>query len=214
MKNVFIYGAGGLGRDTLEIASKNNNISILGFIDDYKAGSIINGKKVYKYEEVKTDYDNFFIVLAFGDPLLKNKIYKKIICDNDNVKFTNIISKDSFISSTAKIGTGCIIYPGVFIGANVVINDNVIICGNSSIGHDAVINDMCSIAFNCSIGGYTTIGNTTFVGSGSHIKDELQIGNNNIIGINSNVIKTLPSNIVYYNKITSIFKDNNKSGVF
>ncbi|QTL99736.1 hypothetical protein GM661_18135 [Iocasia frigidifontis] len=212
MKKLFIYGAGGLGRDVFQIVSTKTDIEVLGFIDDFKAGNKISGIKIFNYDAVKNDYNDCFIVLAFGDPILKHKIHQKI--KKDNVNYISIISKQCFVSEDARMGKGCIIYPGTIIASNVCLGDNVVISGNTSIGHDVVVSDMSFIGFNCSIGGNTKIGKNNFIGSGSHIKDELKIGDNNIIGLNSKVLKSLSSDKIYYSEVKKIVKKNNKTGVF
>lgn len=212
MKRVFIYGAGGLGRDIAQIISDIEDIKLLGFIDDYKKNDKLIDFDVFKYEYVKNKFNDFFIVIAFGDPRLRSEAYKKI--KKDNIRLVTIISKNSFVASDTEIGEGCIIYPFTIIASNVKIDDNIVISGNSSIGHDSQIDSNSFIGFNCSVGGNTRIGKNNFIGSGTHIKDELKIGNSNIIGLNSKVINSLSSNNIYYNENNQIVKNNNGTGVF
>ncbi len=212
MKNIIIYGAGGLGRDIADMILTENKANILGFIDDNKAGKKIDNFNIYNFEQVKKEFSDFYLVLAVGDPIIKSKIKSKL--EPEEVKYANIVSEDAYVSKSADLGRGCVVYPEAILGANVKLGDHVLICGNTSIGHDAVVKDMSSIAFNCSIGGNTIIGRDSYVGSGTHIKDELEIGKNCIVGMNSSLLNDLSSSKIYYNKIKKTIKENKKRGIF
>jgi sugar O-acyltransferase (sialic acid O-acetyltransferase NeuD family) len=214
MKKVYVYGAGGLGRDIIELAEAEldkKEYEVAGFIDDNKATQnlLILGYKVFSVASIAKDS---YIVLAFGDPLIKKKIKKKIKLFG--FKSLSIISKDAFISRTANIEEGVIIYPNSVIGSNTILRKDVLICGNVSIGHDVVIEEDSSISFNSSIGGFSKIGMGVYVGSGSHIRDEIEIGNNSLVGMGSVVIKSVESKKIVFGNPAQIKGDKGEKTVF
>ena len=60
-----------------------------------------------------------------------------------------LISSYAYIHSTAQIGEGSIVYPGVRIMANVKIGMNTIILPNTVINHDAEVGDFSIINSFC-----------------------------------------------------------------
>lgn len=214
MKNIYIFGAGGVGRDIVDIVKESGEFSIKGFIDDGKAGNICMDIKIYSTDEVRSNEKEVNVVIALGEPNLREKIINRLTEEFNKVNYMTIISKKSFISKTALIKEGSIIYPNVIINSNVIIEKNVFIGGNSSIGHDCIINENSVIAFNCSVGGNSIIERNVYIGSGSNIRDEIRIGEKSIVGMGSILLKNLDKNKIYYNKVTSYINENKKERIF
>ena len=214
MNKVYIYGAGGLGRDVMEIAEENLNLNeykIMGFIDDNKENqkNKILGYKIYSLEEIEK---NSLIAIAIGDPLIKNKIKEKL--DKGNFKGIKIISKKAYISRTAKISNSVIIYPNAIIASNSIIGEDVLVCGNVSIGHDTLIGENSSISFNSSIGGFSKIGKGVYIGSGAHVRDEVEIGSGSLIGMGAVVVKNFENKKIVFGNPAQIKGDKGEKTIF
>ena len=83
-----IYGASGLGREVLELAKaineKENRWQKFVFIDDGDVPSVVDGCDVYKYDVAKKLFDtNLQIAMGIGEPLTREKLFKKIKADNN-----------------------------------------------------------------------------------------------------------------------------------
>lgn len=207
---IYLYGFGGLGRD-IEKIFKREGIEISGYIDDSLEKQ--DGIRVFSLKNILEVEENIKILIAIGDPKIKNKIYEKIKQYN-KINLYKFVSKDTINLSDNKIEEGVFIYPYCFIGENVKIEKNVIICSQASIGHDVIIKESSTIAFNVSVGGNTKIEKNTYIGSGANIKDELSIGENCIIGMGSTVLNIIEENTIYYSKYQKIKKINNIEGIF
>ncbi len=77
------------------------------------------------------------------------------------------ISDKAIVSSTARIGENCTIYPLVYIGENSRIGSNTVIYPGTFIGDDVQIGDNCLIYANVSIHFDSRIGNRVILHSGS-----------------------------------------------
>lgn len=82
-----------------------------------------------------------------------------------------VISENSDIDSSAKVGLDCSIHSGVIIESNVVIGDNCFIGSNTVIKSGVIIGGSCYIDSNVTIS-HSILGFGTKIGSGSRIGQE------------------------------------------
>lgn len=200
MKDIFIIGAGGVGKEVAyiieEINKKNPTWNILGFIDDnYEINnSYINGYKVVgNIEYLKKNFNKVNVIIAIADYKIKRNIANQL---EDKFKFATLIHPSVNVHSTVKIGNGTIIYPGVIITTNIRIGDHVIISPKCGIGHDAIINDYASLLWNVNISGHNKIGIGCLIGSGATIIQNKIVGDFSTIGAGSVVIDDIKDSTV------------------
>lgn len=213
MNKIFLYGAGGVARDIINLNKIEQQFEIVGIIDDYKKEKIYE-IPIYSFEEMKENFnkEQLNILITLGDPNIKKKVYEEFKY-NEKIKLASYISKKALILNS-KIGNGVIIYPNAIISSDCQIKDNVLIGANTSIGHDCLIGDFVSITFNCAIGGNTKIGKLSYIGSNSVLRDEIKIGKNCIVGMGSIVTKDIEENKVFYNKLEKMIFENNLKEIF
>lgn len=121
-------------------------------------------------------------------------------------KFYSVISNSSEISSTTKIGNGCIINSMTCIAGHTVLGDFVFVNRSVSIGHHTKIGNFTTINPGSNIAGNVEIGSNCQIGIGCNIFDSVKIGNNSIIGAGSLVTKNIPDNVVAYGSPCKIIK--------
>lgn len=213
MEKLFLYGAGGVARDIINLNKIEQQFEIVGIIDDYKKGKIYE-IPIYSFKEMNENFnkEQLSILITLGDPNIKKKVYEEFKY-NEKIKLVSYISKKALILNS-KIGNGVIIYPNTIISSDCQIKDNVLIGANTSIGHDCLIGDFVSITFNCAIGGNTKIGKLSYIGSNSVLRDEIKIGKNCIVGMGSIVTKDIEANKVFYNKSEKVKFENNLKEIF
>lgn len=139
MDNLLIIGAGQFGQVTKEIAESTGKYNKIDFLDDscsYAVG------KISDYKKLNNEYK--FFVVAIGNAEIRKKIIEKL---ESYYILESIISKDAYISKSAKISAGCIVEPFAMINANTIIGSSCLICTHSVINHNAEIGDFCHI--NC-----------------------------------------------------------------
>ncbi len=110
----------------------------------------------------------------------------------------SLISKFSYVHSSAEIGSGSIIYPGVKIMPNVKIGINTIILPNSVINHDAIIDDFSIINSSCVINGSVSIGKKCYLGSNTSIKEKVKIPDEITVGMNSMILSNIAQKGIYF----------------
>lgn len=194
MKDLIIVGAGGFGRELLDIIKDINAIqpqwNIKGFLDDNPNALIGKNSNLTiignTTEWIPSINEEF--ALAIANPSLKKNVINLLI--EKKAEFVKIIHPTARISTSAIIGKALVVYPNACIGPDTLIGDYVTLLG-SSIGHDASIGDYTTISSFCDITGGCKIGESTFLASRVSIVPNATIGNNAYVGIGSVVINNV-----------------------
>lgn len=200
-KTIAFIGFGELGIQIYNILLESNiSFSSIIVFDDkvHQDNKYIFIDKVYpfkNYKNTKFSECNFVVALGYRHLELKHKIIQEL--QHNNSILPNIIHKSSFVSRTAKLGQGNIIYPMCNIDIMVKIGDGNIFNNSSVISHDNEIGNANFFAPGFISSGKITIGNYNFFGAGSILSNGLDIQNKNIIGIGSVITKNIDSNSSY-----------------
>lgn len=187
-----IYGAGGLGREVLDLARQINNVSprwddIL-FIDDFTDEAYIGKTRVLPFESINAACE---LVIAIGEPSSRYAIFEKVIQTHS---LATLIHPSVHIPNSVEIGSGVVIYTGAFISCDVSIETNAVILPNVCIGHDTIIGAHTVVAGQTSIGGNVTLGKKVFVGMNSAIREKAKIGDNAIVSMGACVFGDVDDN--------------------
>ena len=89
--------------------------------------------------------------------------------------FPCIISQNSFISRTAKLGMGCQIMYRTYVGPNVIIEDDVIVNTGAIIEHDSLVNSHVHLAPASCLCGGVNVGEAAFIGAGGIVVPEMDV---------------------------------------
>lgn len=193
-KKVMILGTGGHARSCLDIVEQNNNLELIGFIEQKKSKKKFFFKN-YKIVGSEVDLENLkkktsYIIL--GISFYKNLQKRKLLIEKlkkNKFKLLTIKAKNSHIAKDVKIGSGCQIFNNVIINKNSKIGDNVVINNGTVIEHDNEIKNNAHISTRVVINGNCSIGENVFIGSGSILKENIKIKKNKFIKMASVIIK-------------------------
>lgn len=193
MKDLYIIGAGGFGREVAWIVERINSIkptwNLKGFIDDNET---LWGSKEGKYHvfggcEYLSTLEDVYAVCAVGSSNVRKKIIEKL--KDTSVKFATLVDPSVLYSNSVKIGEGAIVCAGTIITVNVNIGDHVIVNLDCTIGHDAVIDDFVTIYPSVNVSGNVLIGECSELGTGTQIIQGKKVISNTIIGAGAIVVK-------------------------
>lgn len=202
MKKVVVVGAGGFGREVMEIFKDENKIGkkwdIVGFIDEDLAihGKCINGFPVIGGLDwlIENNSKEIGCVIAVGNPKTKKLIVDKL--KNNEINFVNAIHPSVMMSEYVELGEDVIICAGTILTVNITIGNHVIININSTIGHDAIIKDYCSIMPTVKISGNNQLHKGVYVGTGATLIHQISVGMWTTIGAGAVVVNDIPGNVV------------------
>ena len=200
MKNVYIYGAGGFGREVFcwlqEVQKQTGEINFVGFLDDASDASVFPGlKELYlgKGDDWKPG-ENDYVVVAVG--MVDMKV---AICDrlkNNGAQFFNLIHPSAIIGSDVVIGEGNIICPNCVLTTNISIGDYNHINVATTIGHDVVIGSYNTFSSHNDITGAVTVGDNNFFGSSVVVAPNKKVGSNNKISAGSIIFRNIKDNML------------------
>lgn len=213
MKNIAIYGAGGLGKEvatTIErINRKEPTWNLIGFYDDGKEkGTPIShyGKVLGGIKEVNEVKEPLSLVIAIGTPNALRAVREKIT--NPLISYPNIIFEpfDCADYSTLKIGEGNIIQGYCYASCDVTIGSFNVLNSLIVIGHDTTIGDYNVIMPSVRISGEVTMGNCNLLGVSSIVLQQLKIGNGVRLGAGAILMTKPKDNCTYIGNPAKLFR--------
>jgi sugar O-acyltransferase (sialic acid O-acetyltransferase NeuD family) len=205
MIDVVIIGAGGFGRETLDVLEAVNQESselvyrILGVVDDLPSEVNLERLAARGYQHLGSiqqwcahrSGDAF--LPAVGDPESRRSIVELI----HQVPTLDLVVHPSVsIGSGLRAGGGSVICAQATISTNVVIGSFVHINPGVIIGHDVVIDDFVSVNPGAVISGEVKLSSEVLVGAGSTILQGLSVGERSVVGAAACVTKAIPAGVI------------------
>jgi acetyltransferase EpsM len=195
-KNLVIIGNGKHAKVIKDEVNKKKEYKIVDIIN-----LLINDstkKQISSLEKLKKINKNFFTVIAFGRGDIREKIVHLLNKLKIKIKWAKIVSKNTIISSSVKIGDGSVIISGSIINTGSIIGKHCLINTGSIIDHDNEFKDFSGCGPGTITGGSVKVGKKSYIGIGSIIKNNVLIDNSVIIGSSSNIIKNCDKESIYF----------------
>jgi sugar O-acyltransferase (sialic acid O-acetyltransferase NeuD family) len=184
LKEIYIIGAGGFGREVFDIIGSINLVQptyrVAGFIDDDRTltGTEISGVPVVcGTDEALSlkdeDGGKPLAAMTVAAPKIREALVKKL---GDVFGWEDIVHPSSYISPSAKIGEGCIFQTQSFISADARIGAHCIVNRASGFGHDVTAGDFVSLMSFCDICGHVSLGDRVYAGSSVAVVPDVNVG--------------------------------------
>lgn len=191
-----IYGAGGLGRESMVLARElfdGSGVEIAGFIDDgVEAGTVRNDAPVLGgidwFDGIGSPVG---VVLGIADSGAKEKIYTRLKRD-PRISFPNLIHPTCVIRPYCSLGEGIIMQFGTNLSIDIVVGSCVLLNSRIGLGHDVTIGDFSTIMPGASISGCVSIGRKCLVGTMSAIHQGISVGDGATVGMGAVVMRDVP----------------------
>jgi serine acetyltransferase len=127
-----------------------------------------------------------------------------LVPDNDwppsiplpRARLTSLVDPAAFVSRTAEIGDGCVIYPNCFVGLNARLGDRVFCLSGSVINHDDVLEERVVVASGVSLAGSVHVEADCYLGQACTVRQFVRIGRASLIGMGAVVLRDVPPNSV------------------
>jgi sugar O-acyltransferase (sialic acid O-acetyltransferase NeuD family) len=195
-----VYGVGGSGRGIMPLAradlkARGLKAARLVFIDDAKAGSVVNGHDVISGQSFLTDTaTEKFAAIAIASSRIRSQLDDKLTAAG--VKPWTLIAQNVVIMDDALIGEGALISPFVTITSNIRIGRQFHANLYSQVEHDCVVGDFVTLAPGARVNGNIVLEDHVYVGSNAVIRHGLPdaplvIGKGAVIGMGAVVTRNV-----------------------
>tara|TARA_B100000902_G_scaffold352122_1_gene362563 strand:+ start:101 stop:751 length:651 start_codon:yes stop_codon:yes gene_type:complete len=212
-KGIVFFGGDGGCRDaiylTYECHAMKDDIEAI-VLSDKQPQKIMKIKHMGGFDYIDSpQLSGFRFVYQCGNVKnhVKRDIWYKKIKAKGLVPLTNV-SPLAYVHSSAVIGAGSQIYPGVRIMRDVILGENVIVLPNTVINHGSNIGDFSIINSSCVLNGDVIIGKLSYIGADTTIRENCQINNRITVGMGSLVLSNLTEDALYYGRPTKKISDN------
>lgn len=200
MRDLFIVGAGGFGREAVWTVERINMWSaepvwnIIGYADDdpkWKKGDNYEGYPILgSVEEASRDHPGASVFVAIGNNAKRADLYRRLRGHD----FPAIIDPKAQISPTTEYRHGTYIAAGAVVQVGAELGKFTLLGSNAVVSHDAVLGDFVnvgpgsviasgvkvgnSVSFfaNCSTMPWIVIGEDSLISCGTAVREDVKPG--------------------------------------
>lgn len=199
MKDIAIYGAGGLGREIALLIRQINDVkptwNLVGFYDEKPFSGLRNGLPYRgSLPELNAISSELNLIIGIGNCQVKKKVFERI--SNAFIRYPVLLHPTVMLQpyQNIEIGEGSVIGQNCVITTDIKIGKHVLLSPACNVAHDSEIADFSSLMYAVNIAGNVKLEPATFLGTNATVLQGLSIGINSIIGAGAVVTKTIPAN--------------------
>lgn len=193
MSMIGVYGCGGCGRGVLPLL--RGKAKDLVFIDDRKAGSVVNGHEVLDWAAFTArEIPGKSVCLAIADGETRRRLAQQ--CDLAGLPLHEARADTVVEMDDVHLGDGAVLSPFVTLTSNIRIGRAFHANLYSYVEHDCVLGDFVTFAPGAKCNGNVEIGDGAYIGSGAVLKQGVRIGEGATVGMGAVVTRDVPPGMV------------------
>jgi sugar O-acyltransferase (sialic acid O-acetyltransferase NeuD family) len=197
VSRVCIVGAGGFGRETLNVyRDAGREAEVAGFVVEdryWQRDQVVNGKPVFPWSELASWPEETRFVVAIGSAERRRLIEELA---RQGFGFDTVVHPTTQSSPWVRFGEGCIVCAGNILTAQIDVGAHTIINLACTVGHDTTIGRIVTLSPGVNVSGRVTIEDEAFIGSGAVLIERIRIGAGAVVGAGSVVTKDVPPRVV------------------
>ena len=199
MSELVIVGAGGHGRETLDIVEAINAVeptwAFAGFVDD---GEIIADRLERRDASLLGTTEilantNLHYVVGIGSPAVRAKLDEQLTAWGRTA--ATLIHPAATLASDNRISDGVLLAAGARVTTNVTLGRHVHLNVNAVVSHDCVVGDYTTLSPSSLVNGDVQIGTGVFLGTGAIITPGITVGDHAVIGAGAVVVNDVPPGV-------------------
>ena len=189
---IAIYGAGGLGRELLQVL-RDIGTPCAGFVVDprYAAPDAVDGVPVHRSAETVAVDPAVRFVIALGDPVARARVAAELE-GLIGSRFATIIHLRAWIGGNVSIGEGSMVFGLTSISADASLGRHVLVNPGTTIAHDCRLADFATLGPSCALGGGVIVEEGAELGIGVRVAPRVHIGRRAVVGAGAVCIRPVP----------------------
>lgn len=200
VRDLVILGAGGHGRELLDIVEAINRVAptwrFLGFLDDGpversrvearsaavlgNAGALGNLRCAY--------------AIGVGSPTVRRRLDEA--AEAAGGEPVGLVHPTAVVGGANSIGKGCVLAAGAVVTTNVALGRSVHLNVGASVSHDCVIGAYSILAPGARIAGAVTLGEGVDIGIGAVVRPGISVGAASVVGAGAAVVRDVDEGAV------------------
>lgn len=201
-----VVGAGGFGRETLDVIEAVNaarprpQFDLLGVLDDAPNATNLTRLEARGVAHLgpidawlKSDQRADFLI-AVGHPPARRSIAQDFVAAGLHAAIA--IHPHCVVGTASSVAAGSILCSGAQVSTNVRIGAHVHLNPNVTIGHDAVIADYVSVNPAATVSGECVIEEGVLLGAGGVVLQGLTVGSDAVVGASACVVRDVRAHVV------------------
>ena len=194
MRDLVIIGAGGHGRETLDIVEALNAVvpawNVVGFLDDGEPDIerlARRGTSVIGTIDDLARFDGDHVVAVGGGPA-RRRVVDRLAELCPGRRAATVVHPDAVVASDNRFGDGCIVAAGCHVTTNVTVGHHTHLNVATSVHHDAVVGNLVTLSPRTLLNGDVVIGDDAWIGPGVVIGRGVTIGARAVVGAGAVVL--------------------------
>ncbi len=199
MIDLVIVGTGGVGRAAAAMVAAINAVSprwrLLGFLDDDpgRHGERVAGLPILGGAAWLAGRPEVAAHVAIGAPTARRQVVERLAALGA-AHFATLVHPSVQIPASARLGPGCLVYPGAVLDVDVSVGAHAILNIGCAVCHDDQLGDFVTLAPGVHLGGSVRLGEGADMGIGSCTVQGVAIGAWSVVGAGAAVTGDLPAN--------------------
>lgn len=204
---IVVVGAGGFGRETLDVLEAVNRepgaptFSLQGVVDDHPSAYDLDALVQRGVEYIGTsalvlnrNMRDVRYLIGIGNPGVRQKM--AVLFRHAGLLPATAIHPSAVIGSSFRSEPGTVICAGAQISTNVRLGSHVHINPGAIVGHDAQLSDYVSVNPGVIVSGHVEVKTQALLGAGAIILQGLTVGEEAVVGAGAVVVTDVPTRSV------------------
>ncbi|MFJ1757949.1 NeuD/PglB/VioB family sugar acetyltransferase [Kitasatospora sp. NPDC088134] len=183
---LWIAGAGGVGREALDVALAAG-VEVAGFLDDRLAGGMVRGLPVAPPAALApgTSY-----LIGIADPAVRARL--AALLDAAGGVAATLVHPRAIVAPETELAPGCLVMGGAHVSSNVRIGPHGQVHYNATVGHDSRLDARVSVYPGANVSGAVHLAEDATVGSGAVVLQGRTVGRAAFVGAGAVVTRDVP----------------------
>ena len=198
-REVVVVGAGGMGREAVDVARAAGR-EVVGVVDDGPKTDDLDrlARLGVAYLGDLEDWSSSASVtpwvVGVGDPALRRRLARRLAAVT--APAPALVHPAATLGSDVRVGDGSIVCAGARLSTHVRLGRHAHVLANAIVGHDVVVGDHVSVNPGAIVSGAVRIGSEALIGAGATVLQNLEVGEGSVVGAGACVVRDVVGGVV------------------